>query len=115
IELPWRQAHLVQRGPELVLPVSVISLLQRRLPARGGAAEDQLQTALQPVGKNGTLGKFRHIGSLNADFSINLRQCRALASPAPVDSLNILSPLPRDVAPGRRAVGSEKLSIHRHG
>ena len=47
-----RQADRVQRGPELVLAMRIVGLLQGRDPARRRAAEHQLESRFQPVGKN---------------------------------------------------------------
>jgi hypothetical protein len=43
------EADPVQGRPKLVLAVRIVSLLQRRLTARRGAAEHQLQSRPQPV------------------------------------------------------------------
>ena len=57
-EKPRRQADLVQGGPEFVLAMGVIGLLQSRLAARRGAAEHQLQSRSQPVRKDMLADRF---------------------------------------------------------
>src|SRR5690349_19942140 len=51
-KLARRQAGRMQRAPEFVLGMGIIGLLQRRLPPRRRAAENQLQSRYQPLGQD---------------------------------------------------------------